>query len=492
MRHAMLIDLDLCVGCKACVSACKEQWDSGPGAARDWVRTLETGSRAGGDLAVTFYPGLCMQCDAHPCTTDCPTGATFVDANGVVLVDPDVCIGCGNCVSSCPYGARNVDPVKNVVEKCTLCAPFVARGEQPACAKTCPAECRVFGDLDDPASTVSVAARARDARPLVIPGVDVRPRTRYAGTRARDTILASGVVRVPQKSWLTRTWAVTTPLARTAVPSIGAVAIAGGLLVNLKARVDRVRAEEGRADAAPPRSRGAPPPELDRHPAGLRVLHWFNALSWVVLAVTGVALMSAASFAFFGTAFPAALSRALGGKAALVKLHVFWGLAWAALIVPLFLLFKENLRHVWDDIRPTRDDLRWLAVKPLAMAGAWKRPLPPQDKYNAGQKAFAIFVLAATATIITSGVVMTFHLGSAAVVSGAIVAHGLAITLALVGVAVHLTMAAVIAEERPALRSMVTGKIDFHHARHHSPKWVKKLGHKTEPHDETSRAPEEE
>jgi ferredoxin len=57
MRLAMSIDLDLCVGCQACVSACKEQWDSGPGAARDWVHTIETGTR-GKDLAVTFYPGL--------------------------------------------------------------------------------------------------------------------------------------------------------------------------------------------------------------------------------------------------------------------------------------------------------------------------------------------------------------------------------------------------------------------------------------------------
>ncbi|BDG06033.1 cytochrome b/b6 domain-containing protein [Anaeromyxobacter oryzae] len=497
MRHAMLVDLDLCVGCKACLSACKEQWDTGPGAARDWVRTFETGSRAGGDLAVTFYPGLCMQCEAHPCTTDCPTGATTVDANGVVVVDADVCIGCGSCVSACPYGARHVDPVKKVVEKCNLCAPYVARGEQPACVQTCPAECRVFGDLDDPSSPVSVAARARDARPLAVPGIDVRPRTLYAGARARETILAAGVVRPPSRSWLARTWRVTTPIARNAVPGIGMLAIAGGLVVNLKARKERVRREEEEAAATPPASSSAPTPsptptELHRHPAGLRVLHWFNALSWALLVVTGAGLMSAASFAFFGTAFPAALARALGGKAALVNVHVLWGIAWAALIVPLFLLFKQNVRHVWEDVRVGRDDLVWLAVKPLAMAGLWKRPLPPQDKYNAGQKLFAMFVLVATATIIASGVVMTFHLGPAPIVAAAIVVHQLAIALVLVGVAVHLAMAAVIAEERPALRSMVTGKIDFHHAKHHSPKWVKKLGHATEPLAEASGAPEEE
>ena len=64
MRHAMMIDLEKCVGCQACVSSCKQRWGSGPGAARDWVHTFETGQR-GKDLAIAFYPGLCMQCEEH-------------------------------------------------------------------------------------------------------------------------------------------------------------------------------------------------------------------------------------------------------------------------------------------------------------------------------------------------------------------------------------------------------------------------------------------
>jgi len=489
MRHAMMIDLDLCVGCQACVSACKEQWDTGPGGARDWVHTFETGTREK-DLAVTFFPGLCMQCEAHPCTVDCPTGATRVDANGVVVVDADVCIGCGNCVSTCPYGARHVDATKHVVEKCNLCAPFVARGEQPACVETCPAECRIFGDLDDVTSPVSVAAAARGAKPLAAPGIDVKPRTLYAGDAKRERILAAGVVRRPERSWLTQAWGVTRPLARTGVPLMGAVSIAGGMLVNLKSRVDRVRREERReAAAASPSATATPTPtptatlahlpaELHRHPVGLRFLHWFNAASWVLLVITGVGLMSAASFALAGTTFPERLARTLGGKDVLLLLHVGWGLLWALVIVPLFLLFKGNLSHVWEEIRVTRDDLLWLAVKPLAMAGFWKKALPPQDKYNAGQKLFAVFVLVATTAIIASGAVMTFHLGPAPAVAGAILVHKLAIALVLVGVGVHLTMAAVIADERPALRSMITGTIDTHHAVHHSPKWVRKLGHR--------------
>jgi formate dehydrogenase gamma subunit len=308
----------------------------------------------------------------------------------------------------------------------------------------------------------------------------VKPRTLYAGDTKRERILAAGVVRRPRRSWLTETWGVTRPLARTGVPLVGAVAIAGGMLVNLKARVDRVRRDE--AANEPARLAAAPhahlPAELPRHPAGLRFLHWFNALSWVLLVVTGVGLMSAASFALAGTEFPARLARALGGKDVLLALHVAWGLLWAVVIVPLFLLFKGNVAHVWEEIRVGRDDLVWLAAKPLAMAGFWKKPLPPQDKYNAGQKLFAVFVLVATTAVIASGAVMTFHLGPTDVVAGAILVHKLAIALVLVGLGVHLTMAAVIADERPALKSMITGTIDARHAVHHSPKWVAKLGHR--------------
>jgi sulfite dehydrogenase (quinone) subunit SoeB len=483
MRHAMSIDLDLCVGCKACVSACKEQWDTGPGAARDWVHTYESGTR-GKDLAVTFYPGLCMQCETHPCTTDCPTGATFIDARtGVVVVDPDVCIGCGNCISNCPYGARHYDPDKKIVEKCNLCAPFVARGEQPACVQTCPAECRVFGDLDDPESAVSRQIQEKGAKPLAVPGIDVRPKTTFAGDGARARILAQGVVKKPEKSWLTRTWSgATLPLTRTVVPSIGLVAVGGGLLVNLKARMDRVRREEAEPpvperDTAQAEAALDPdsPRELHRHRLGMRVLHWFNATSWVVLLVTGIGLVSAASFAFFGTGFPRALSELARGKANLVRLHVGWGIVWGAVIVPVFLLFKHGPREVLHEVRVTGDDLRWLLAKPLAMAGLRAQPLPPQDKYNAGQKLFALFVLIATTAILATGLVMTFHVGSAGVVAAAILVHKLAIALAVVGVAVHVSMAAIIAEERPALRSMFTGHIDYHHAKHHSPKWVAAL-----------------
>jgi len=108
--------------------------------------------------------------------------------------------------------------------------------------------------------------------------------------------------------------------------------------------------------------------------------------------------------------------------------------------------------------------------------------LPPQDKYNFGQKLFAISALSGTAVIIASGVVMAFHLGSAEVVRSAVMIHKVAVMLALVGIAVHVTMAAILVEERPALWSMIAGQISREHARARSAKWVAELEAK-EPRD---------
>jgi formate dehydrogenase gamma subunit len=471
VRLAMMIDLTECIGCLACVASCKERWDSGPGARRNWVRTFEHGRR-GADLGITLYPGLCMQCEAHPCTTDCPTGATYRNDRGIVVVDPDVCIGCGNCISMCPYGARTLDQERGIVEKCNLCEPYVLRGESPACVATCLSACRHFGDLDDPASELVRQIRERGAKALVTPEVDVAPKVTFAGAAQRERILASGAVRAPRKSWLTLTWTgASRPFARTLVPLGALGAISGGLLLNLIARRrDTPRTHptlEGSSAAAPVRD------ELLRHRLGMRALHWFNAASWLVLLLTGTALMSAESFALFGTSFPRWVAGRFSGTPSLIRFHVVFGLAWGAVIVPLFLLYKRGGREAWQETRLRADDLRWLVQKPLAMLGRARGPLPPQDKYNAGQKVFALTAVVGTATILLSGVVMSFHWGSATTVSAAILVHKASIALALLGLAVHLTMAAIVREERPALRSMITGRVERDHALRHNARWTR-------------------
>ncbi len=468
MRYGMMIELDKCVGCKACVSACKERWDSGPGVSRDWVREFESGTREAG-LDVTFYPGLCMHCDEHPCTEDCPTGATYADEHGVVKVDADLCIGCGNCVSRCPYGARRVDGSKGIVEKCNFCEPYVARGERPACVDACLAECRIFGDLDDPESDLALRIRETGARPLVGEGPNIGPRVYYSPAAEREKLLARGVVGESVAPRLTDVWRdVTRPAARFGVPAVAALIGAGGMLVNLR---QRGKTETTRRSASEKGSL----PALPRHRLGMRLLHWFNALSWIVLLFTGTALMVAPSFALVGSEWPRRIAGWVQGPANLLWIHVVWGLAWALIIVPVFLYFKGGGTEALREVRLTRRDLQWLLAKPRALLRLGDVTLPPQDKYNAGQKLFAMSALAGTSVIIATGVVMAFHVGPGWLVAAAVLLHKLAILFALVGLAVHVTMAVILVEERPALRSMITGSIDERHARHHNAAWVAEL-----------------
>ncbi len=473
MRYAMMIELDKCVGCQACVTSCKERWDSGPAATRNWVMTFTHGNRERGDLDLSFYPGLCNHCDDHPCTEECPTGATYMTDIGIVVVDPDVCIGCGNCVPHCPYGARHADDRQGIVEKCNFCAPYVARGEEPACVASCLADCRHFGDLDAPDSALAALIKERQAEPLTTNEINVGPRIYYAPAEERLQVLAQGVVRRYGSTLFSDVYQyVTKPLSRWVVAPVILVTGAAGIVANLR----QLWLERGQQEEQRPQPRANAPSTLPRHPAGMRFLHWFNLFSWFLLLPTGTALMSTSDFALFGTGFSEWLAGVAGGKANLIWFHAAWGMLWSVITVPLFTFYKRGGIEALHELWPCYDDVRWLWIKPLVMVGILGHDaLPPQDKYNFGQKLFAVTALVGTATLIASGMVMTFHVGPPEVVRAAIMIHKLAVMLALTGIAVHITMAAILAEERPALWSMIVGQIDEQHAKEHSAKWVAEL-----------------
>ena len=158
-RYAMVLDINRCVDCKACVVACKTEWNVPEGYSRDWVKYLGPFKEKLEEdkpiqLNAAVYPGLCMHCDDPPCVDVCPSGATYINKNGIVVVDQELCVGCGYCADACPYGARYIHPELNVVDKCTFCAPRLEKGLDPACVETCIAEARIFGDIDDKNSKV--------------------------------------------------------------------------------------------------------------------------------------------------------------------------------------------------------------------------------------------------------------------------------------------------------------------------------------------------
>lgn len=200
-RWGLVIDLDRCTGCQACVAACKQENNvplSTPEAAvsgrlMTWIQLVPV-SLPGRDVP-TALPLMCQHCDRPPCTDVCPTSATYLAPDGIVAQIYPRCIGCRYCTNACPYTVKvfnwtapewpepmsrmanpDVSPrPKGVVEKCTFCHHRLQRARDraaaerrelaqedyvPACVQTCPAAAMVFGDLDDPHSEVAALAES--------------------------------------------------------------------------------------------------------------------------------------------------------------------------------------------------------------------------------------------------------------------------------------------------------------------------------------------
>ena len=191
-RWGFGVDATKCIGCLRCVEACKRENDVPQDAHhfRTWVERyvyLEGEEHARIDSQqdpvnieasgsereyrfanrykgmkvekAFFVPKLCNHCTHPACVQVCPVGATYKTADGAVLIDHDYCIGCRYCVQACPYGARFFNEEKQVTDKCTWCYHRITKGLQPACVEVCPVSARVFGDLGDRESPISLFIR---------------------------------------------------------------------------------------------------------------------------------------------------------------------------------------------------------------------------------------------------------------------------------------------------------------------------------------------
>jgi len=201
-RYGMVIDTRRCVGCKACVVACKAENKTPPGVS--YTVVLDGALDEHPEDKPLFMTKPCFHCENPPCVDVCPVGATFKRSrDGIVVVDYDRCIGCRYCITGCPYGARYFDygdnyrqveedtpwakvpspeynqfrtrkkgksPIGNV-RKCTFCVHLQDEqgrydkqaGRWPSCAKTCTGHAIHFGDFNDPESEVSRLIRSRHA-----------------------------------------------------------------------------------------------------------------------------------------------------------------------------------------------------------------------------------------------------------------------------------------------------------------------------------------
>lgn len=177
-NYGFAIDLRKCIGCHACTIACKAEHQIPIGVNRCWVKTVEKGTFPA--TRRFFFPVLCNQCDAAPCVRICPTNALFKRGDGIVDLHGDSCIGCRACMIACPYDQLFIDPNTRTAEKCNFCANRVENDLLPACVSVCPTECRIFGDLDDPASEIARIAR-HDAVTVRKPEKGTFPKVFYLG-----------------------------------------------------------------------------------------------------------------------------------------------------------------------------------------------------------------------------------------------------------------------------------------------------------------------
>ena len=200
MRWGMVIDLKKCIGCYACTLGCKAEHFLPPGIFFNRVIIGEAGKFPA--VRKLILPVLCNHCSEAACVAVCPTGASTIREDGVVLIEADKCVGCGYCIMACPYRQRTrleereeyhpgqgYTPYEQMADdsypleektaiKCNFCVekldeglangltPGVDREATPACVIACPAHARVFGDLDDAMCEASHLIREKKGEQL--------------------------------------------------------------------------------------------------------------------------------------------------------------------------------------------------------------------------------------------------------------------------------------------------------------------------------------
>jgi formate dehydrogenase iron-sulfur subunit len=175
-RMGFFTDTSVCIGCKACEVACKE-WNSVPEDGLNWtgmshdnsvglgadtwrhVAFIEQRSPIGAhqsnfqreddSFRWLMSSDVCKHCTHAACLDVCPTGAIFRTEFGTVVVQADICNGCGYCVPACPYGVLDKRQDDGRIFKCTLCYDRLEVGQEPACAKACPTDSIQFGELEE-------------------------------------------------------------------------------------------------------------------------------------------------------------------------------------------------------------------------------------------------------------------------------------------------------------------------------------------------------
>jgi formate dehydrogenase subunit gamma len=228
---------------------------------------------------------------------------------------------------------------------------------------------------------------------------------------------------------------------------------------------------------------------IKRHTAVSIFIHWFNAVCWFFLLVTGVGLIRNSLLDPIGGWWPGMAREIFGGGENLLLAHVVCGVTWVAvfLLFAVVRLTKEVIFFIKEifTFSPSRD-IRWIVKKGVQMTMGYKTlarlgfepKIPEQGFYNVGQKLFAIPALLGGIVIAVTGIVMyssKFMVMDSAIVQWSILIHFVMVGVVFSGMLIHIYMASIATGELPALISMFTGTVPEEYARHHHKNWYDKI-----------------
>lgn len=218
--------------------------------------------------------------------------------------------------------------------------------------------------------------------------------------------------------------------------------------------------------------------QIKKHHVAIMLLHWFNAIVWLLELGTGLALISSPYFRLAPQWYISIIQGFFHSRGNMLHFHIAVGITWTVvfLVYGIFGFSTYLRREVLErEVALDRDDFKWLIIRALNLLRGSSEPLPPQGIYNAGQKLFAVLVYVMIPIIMASGIIMSFHLISTAAVAWAVVIHFLAVGLVVSGLMIHVYMGAVFPEEKPAFFSMITGTVNELYAYRHHSKWWKEV-----------------
>ncbi len=491
---AMLIDTTTCIGCKACEVACVE-WNDlhlEPEYGERMLHSYQTmadmtpsywnlikfneipvdrdrrplepavagasflpAAHAGGESALES-PGImmlmrkdmCMHCAEPGCLVACPAeGAIVQYTNGIVDFQQEHCIGCGYCMTGCPFNIPKFDPASKRVYKCTMCSDRLENGLGPACVKACPTGCLEFGTKKE--MTERAEHRAEQVRGDGFKQAGVYDPAGVGGTgviyvlhHADKPEIYGGLPATPRIDPQIAFW-------KGPLKWMGGLAFAGSFVA---AAVHYLTAGPRRTPEA--RVEAAPPKEIVRYTLFERVLHWTVALTFLYLMLTGLGLF---------TPKLDWLLAVLGGGQVARAWHPVVGCVFAGAVLVQFAKWFKDLT-----IGP--DDRVWLKRMRDYLAGR-DANVPPTGRFNAGQKLLFWTQAVLGVVLLASGIPVWFPESFGRELRlWSIVVHSAAGVAAILSLVVHIYMATIVT--KGALRAMTEGKVTEEWARHHHAKWA--------------------